>query len=725
MASRCNRCQEIFSRPKDTRWHLHHPDNESFKEAVAAGCYMCKGLSSEFRRSNNTLADLDDTALTNYIVDGPSELNRFSVFLSWDGENYGERQRRFDILPLQSVRDALPSTTESKRMPTRQYMNTAKQWITECQDNHSDCRQLSAWKTKAGLYVPERLVAIGMGDGEHWRLVHRFNLDQATCRYATLSHRWSNEPTVKLLDENTETFTAPQPVAKLPATFQDAITVALELGIRYIWIDCLCIIQDSYQDWREQGMQMCNIYTNAVVNIAATGVPNNTYSFLQNLEGRDIPLPPIVQPPWLGRSSSSTSHPPKNDGDNVMCVVNTFFWWAEVINTVLLSRGWVFQERYLAPRVLHFGNEQLLWECATIDACEVYSQGIPKYLKKNGHTDLKRLKLDDTVLNAKEQGSQDMITLPEKKTDASLSVWCDLVEAYTRTDLTKHGDKLIALFGVAELVRRLYHDAEGQRSKDGYWAGIFERHIPLMLEWHIDTTRGPPGVRAPEYRAPTWSWASIDGRVHYEFHPQTFSDWDHLPWPTLWERFLRHRKFRSAVPYQVVFPAQGLRQGSEWYALVSDVVMGPASFGGSQVTGQDSRISVKLRGHLPTLASIMSRARKGQVRQPVLVTEDTDNAVFPGDDDEEEDPDTWSFHDRRCLPLRCLQLRDDNFRLMYWVTGLIVKPHENLESVYSRCGFFCIPSTEAVQQMGVRTSGPSPFKADFVDGTEISSIEII
>ncbi|KAK7985669.1 hypothetical protein PG988_003291 [Apiospora saccharicola] len=672
MASICSQCKNIFERRLDSGWHVHHSDHDSFKQAVAAGCYMCKALASEIRTYGETVLDLNVSAQITYTVVDVSLLNQFIVVLHWQEQGKKVHEREFSIRKLEN-----------------QFDETARD-------------------------------------------------------YATLSHRWSSGPTVTLLVEHLESFTSPQPISDLPATFRDAITVALELGLGYIWIDCLCIIQDSDQmeDWNEQGTEMCNIYTNAVVNISATGVPNNTHSFLGAYEGRGaVPLPPTIQHRWRSHyqedqpkpvqdlDSSSKPHE-KDDGmDDIWYIVDPYFWWAEVTNTVLLSRGWVFQERYLAPRVLHFGANQLLWECTTLDACETYPRGLPDYVKSGGHTDIKRLKLDDTVISTTDRPKQ-MVTGPQVgqlapgvvAPDASLQVWCDLVQAYTRTNLTKQSDKLVAFAGVAELVKKLYHEAERPRPNDGYVAGIFERHLIPMLEWH--TNRFPGATTRPrEYRAPTWSWASIDGRAWYEFLPHVLSDPSGLPWPPLWAQTLRRDRYMASIP------APGTNQGASWVPLVFDVAVGADTTDvipeHPQQPRQVPRHSIKLRGHILPLQSValVNAAREQSRREPILVEEDIEGDVFIHDSNRTT---TRAMINRPCLPLRCLKLVGRDSRPKHWVTGLVLQPHPEREAVYSRCGFFAVLSTKGAERIGIHVSaGSDPFRAEFAEDMEISSIEII
>ena len=61
----------------------------------------------------------------------------------------------------------------------------------------------------------------------------------------------------------------------IPKTFQDAVLITRKLGYRYLWIDSLCIIQDSASDWQIESVKMADIYFNAVVNISADASPRS------------------------------------------------------------------------------------------------------------------------------------------------------------------------------------------------------------------------------------------------------------------------------------------------------------------------------------------------------------------------------------------------------------------------------------------------------------------
>ena len=165
------------------------------------------------------------------------------------------------------------------------------------------------------------------------------------------------------------------------------------------------------------------------------------------------------------------------------------------------------QERWLSPRVLHYGRDQLLWECRELDACETYPDGLPKPLRdfRSG------FKIDPEVLKPLEYWRQDDNT--ESHPDSvHLGTWDSIVRKYSVTSLTKGEDKLVAISGIAKRMQGLLDDE--------YLAGLWRKDLPGQLLWWVDNgdlvpespTELPPARPRP-YRAPSWSWASIDHEI--------------------------------------------------------------------------------------------------------------------------------------------------------------------------------------------------------------------
>ncbi|KAF6826248.1 heterokaryon incompatibility protein [Colletotrichum plurivorum] len=171
------------------------------------------------------------------------------------------------------------------------------------------------------------------------------------------------------------------------------------------------------------------------------------------------------------------------------------FWEKEVSHALINTRAWVFQERLLSPRVLHFGERQILWECENKDAAEIHPEDLPVDLSWT----FKRFKgfaLDDTA---------------EAPGDLPIYLYrTEIVKAYTACKLTFPSDKLIALSAVAKRMTGIYGDE--------YVAGMWRRYLERELIWSVSVRhadrRARPTRTPPVYRAPSWSWAATDGRIN-------------------------------------------------------------------------------------------------------------------------------------------------------------------------------------------------------------------
>ena len=141
---------------------------------------------------------------------------------------------------------------------------------------------------------------------------------------------------------------------ELSKTFQDAIGITRILGIRYIWIDALCIIQDSELDWKRESAQMFRIYSSSYCNLAASSARDGSHGMPYH---RDNKAP----------------QPLKLFVNNMICFIEPStksIFEANVEHGPLTNRAWVFQERMLSKRNLHFTPKHLLWECNSFSTFE-------------------------------------------------------------------------------------------------------------------------------------------------------------------------------------------------------------------------------------------------------------------------------------------------------------------------------------------------------------------
>lgn len=285
-------------------------------------------------------------------------------------------------------------------------------------------------------------------------------------------------------------------VVRLPQVFQDAMRITRHLGVKYLWIDSLCIKQDQddLTDWAIESKMMGQVYTCASMNISATWATQ---------EDDDL----------LGNSCWANKIPAQLDLDiggqtRKYFVVDGGLWDEEVEEGPLNERGWVFQERYLARRVAHFGQAQMAWECREWRALEMYPEGLPAWL---GVPCMKR-EYDITPPQTSSSPSAE----PESVRFAK--VWQRILTDYCGCDFTVAGDKLMALEGIAGRIL-------ASRPADAYFAGVWKSTALYDLAWHRDDdNRAEFPISETRWRSPSWSWATVDGAIDFPLDCNLFPE---------------------------------------------------------------------------------------------------------------------------------------------------------------------------------------------------------
>lgn len=359
-------------------------------------------------------------------------------------------------------------------------------WFVDCIANHPKCRDIRSPHN----WLPTRLIDVGLaGSLQPPRLISTIGLNHNyTPSYVTLTHRWASNHVVKLKTSNLGSFMERIPGENLSQTFIDSIEFTRSLGVRYIWIDSLCILQDSSEDWQAEALQMDSVYRNSICNIAATGSSDSGGGLFQDRDEAWV-IPEEVEIQYRGHN-------------RVYLASLQSLWGKWVSRSSLNRRGWVFQERLLSPRTLHFSS-QLFWECRTLQACETFPGGMPE--SEQHYEDL-----EGAVYPISQKDWLD----PSR----SLGNWCSLVEIYGRCSITKPEDRLIAIAGVAKSWQPLLDDM--------YLAGLWTKDLPWNLVWSLANVEGdltvPTSYRCTKaflsgkikfthmFAGPSWSWASLD-----------------------------------------------------------------------------------------------------------------------------------------------------------------------------------------------------------------------
>lgn len=418
-----------------------------------------------------------------------------------------------------------------------------KAWLKIC-DAHHQCLK----SNDDASVLPTRVLCI---DPESERVYLKEPQGQKA-RYVALSHSWGKSHRLTLTSSNLATLKNGINKDDIPQTFKDAVIICRSLGIEYLWIDSLCIIQNDTADWEHEASRMSDLYTNSYFTISALHSADDSEGCFPSLarKAKDKPYP-FVSPDvtCTGRPTTANAVPfviPKEtisapvDSYNHAVVFSmhgeseekkyfiTSEWMPPSIEShlkrcgtfnfganfdplkvePLSKRGWVLQERLLSRRTLHYGEGQMYWECQNI------------VLGEDGSMLQRLFPQLQTIVDSRQKAMQ------PQDSEYIRDEWLGLVEVFSTRKLTMDYDKLVAISGLASIV--------AEKSGDQYHAGVWKSNFLNGLCWkkkifvpthhcsgeeheHALPEATTSTLVAPsQYRAPSWSWASIDGEIEFD-----------------------------------------------------------------------------------------------------------------------------------------------------------------------------------------------------------------
>ncbi len=362
-------------------------------------------------------------------------------------------------------------------------------WVRKCIEGHPHCTENTSRR------LPTRVIDVSVRkvpDG-----VFLYESEGGNSRYTALSHCWGKIQIITTTKATIEQMKQGIPWASLSRTFQDAITITRQLGVQYIWIDSLCIVQDDKHDWEVESATMAAVYENSYLTIAASLAADGSGGCFSIREITTHLAGSLNDAAESGSCSvyvrESFSH------DEFSSDIKD----TATLSNPLLGRAWTFQERALSTRILHFGRSELLWECRTMKDCEC---GRYKSMASFGN-------IARSLAEVLERASSSDDVSDDVLEDVRLH-WQNILKSYSTMKLTVSTDQLPAISAIVSQFDKV--EVAGI-----YLAGLWSCHLPTGLLWKVPkvsrpTITGTLDDNNNAYTAPTWSWASLhDAGVEY------------------------------------------------------------------------------------------------------------------------------------------------------------------------------------------------------------------
>ncbi|CAK7221597.1 hypothetical protein SBRCBS47491_004582 [Sporothrix bragantina] len=378
----------------------------------------------------------------------------------------------------------------------------ARSWLEDCRHSHDQTTCSTTAYTGSPPRLPTRVIDVSSIPP---RIVHAVNVhagtpEQGCADYVALSHCWGGPIKILLTSKTMDAYSKALPSNKeLPANFRDAMAVTRALGISYLWVDSLCIIQDSVDDWQSESRVMGAVYSRATVSLLAMASPASGHGILKKTPKQSVPHCVV---------------PFASDNGPITLQVETIFQNSENLRQLaetapLSERGWCMQELVFASRILFYGRDQIYWFCPQggYKSTEAMPDGI--LFPHDKYPSISSFYYAQDQSNSSRE--DDSATVERILTD-----FYHFIESYAQRRLTFGTDKFPAVSSFAQNV----HCALGRHSSGfdymaGVWSGDFRRGLLFCPQ----RMHAPHVIQANEkdgkYRAPSWSWAVTDSPIMF------------------------------------------------------------------------------------------------------------------------------------------------------------------------------------------------------------------
>lgn len=341
--------------------------------------------------------------------------------------------------------------------------------------------------------------------------------------YIALSYVWGGDQNVKLLKRNKGKFqrSGALSIETIPQTIADAVEITRLLGISFLWVDALCIVQDDEDDKKAQIGNMANIYGSAFLTIIAasggdscSGLPG-LRAGSRDFEQREV----VVIPPTrnqIGLALSTMCQSQQVSFDEFQHPEE----FVDLDRSIWNSRGWTLQERALSRRNLIFTRQQVIWACDGSYFCEESCFEHPCL-----HPDLERkpaTSLSSTPLRFGLFGELNAITMYSingrmaQLSTSEMYFWVKykwLVKNLSRRNLSVPGDIHDAFQGIADAL----HQLRGEWFHWGHPLSRFERSLGWKSFHGLYRRKERSTLKMTSINDhvefPSWSWMGWRGEA--------------------------------------------------------------------------------------------------------------------------------------------------------------------------------------------------------------------
>ncbi|KAF4962423.1 hypothetical protein FSARC_9495 [Fusarium sarcochroum] len=507
----CEYCKSYFNVRGDGKHSPYAPYGRLFSVkrihvGATSGCWHCAALLDFLDKVNNQGSIAHFRSIDNSIGLFDSHIEEGSITEYDHAPNLETSVYRVTMEGTASEEAEYPDNTG---IPCSSASDACLRWV---QNRIDECASSHECWNPTGVEMPTRLLEIGEKD------LH-LRINAASAKYATLSHCWgtTNSTTVKLLKNNCHKLTTTGiAISHLNSTFGDAVDFTRRLGVKYIWIDSLCIIQDDADDWLHESSRMAGIYANSYIGLFAGHAQDGTGGlygerfdpklFHENCK--------VTVKDDTGRERIMSIERRNMIGHDITFLIQT----GRQIPTIdardlpgtkqpLYRRGWVFQELHLSPRAVLFNSQELIWVCNNKACCECDRTTEDDYATKYIFSKVPK------VADYRSAMGTDLLW------KHGMFNWAFLICAFSHLELTFEKDRLPALSGMAKAFQS---SSSTEMKDDVYLAGLWKSMLPEALMWQtIDAPPNGPARRCRfrkpvrERGAPSWSWMSCDFTVQW------------------------------------------------------------------------------------------------------------------------------------------------------------------------------------------------------------------